>query len=358
MTDIAERLERGEFEAWHNEFYGPQGDKLARSLAYDTFDVGLGYDDPVVQAQFCAFKGGQAARRALAEDNWYCEEHPQHLMGHDGCKGAGIPECARIPMFLHIIRLLKQEVREASRFRDDAVAQARLSMRAPAEAGVPTYQCEHVRVKQMRDGNIMVTMIAKGFESAQRYAVQPINPAVVRAAAPASPKQEPETNYPAHPFAIVVDRAYEGEGPTLAVWNGENYSFSDGDCYEREADGTLDGFEAEWLTHHQLEQCMLASAPEQWRLVLNRAISIIRTNAAVLRDSHTLDEVRDTMKRLLGDRYRERMDELGGALQKIAARKGKDVLMTAKEICSDPGMTGMEIGQIMAAAVELLEPTQ
>ncbi|AJG18855.1 hypothetical protein [Cupriavidus basilensis] len=71
-----------------------------------------------------------------------------------------------------------------------------------------------------------------------------------------------------------------------------------------------------------------------------------------------LYEVRDTIKRLLGDRYRERMDELGSALQKIAARKGKDVLMTAKEICSDPGMTGMEIGQIMAAAVELLEPTQ
>lgn len=70
-----------------------------------------------------------------------------------------------------------------------------------------------------------------------------------------------------------------------------------------------------------------------------------------------LYETRDTMKRLLGDRYRERMTELGEALQKIAARKGKDVLMTAKEICSDPGMTGMEIGQIMAAAVELLEPS-
>lgn len=70
-----------------------------------------------------------------------------------------------------------------------------------------------------------------------------------------------------------------------------------------------------------------------------------------------LYETRDTMKRLLGAKYKERMAELGGALQKIAARKGKDVLMTAREICSDPGMTGMEIGQIMAAAVELLEPS-
>ncbi len=70
-----------------------------------------------------------------------------------------------------------------------------------------------------------------------------------------------------------------------------------------------------------------------------------------------LYETRETVKRLLGDRYRERMTELGATLEKIAARKGKDVLMTAKEICSDPGMTGMEIGQIMAAAVELLEPS-
>ncbi|MGO4151374.1 hypothetical protein [Cupriavidus sp. YAF13] len=70
-----------------------------------------------------------------------------------------------------------------------------------------------------------------------------------------------------------------------------------------------------------------------------------------------LYETRDTVRHLLGEHYKERMTELGGALQKIAARKGKDVLMTAKEICSDPGMTGMEIGQIMAAAVELLEPS-
>jgi len=68
--------------------------------------------------------------------------------------------------------------------------------------------------------------------------------------------------YPAQPFAVVIDRTYDGEGPTLAVWNGENYSFSDGDCFERETDGTLDGFAAEWLTHHQLEQRLHAAAPE------------------------------------------------------------------------------------------------
>jgi hypothetical protein len=64
-------------------------------------------------------------------------------------------------------------------------------------------------------------------------------------------------------FALVVDRTYEGEGISLATWNGENYNFPDGDCYDREGD-TLDGYEAEWLTDHQLEQLVrVARAKEQ-----------------------------------------------------------------------------------------------
>jgi hypothetical protein len=53
--------DRVRFEKWHNDFYGPQ-DKFnpIRSLAHDSFSVGLGYDDPTVQAQFCAFRGAIA----------------------------------------------------------------------------------------------------------------------------------------------------------------------------------------------------------------------------------------------------------------------------------------------------------
>lgn len=58
---------------------------------------------------------------------------------------------------------------------------------------------------------------------------------------------------PSEPFAIVIDRIYDGEGPSLAYWNGENYQFSDGDCFNREGD-TLDGYTAEFLTDYQLEQ--------------------------------------------------------------------------------------------------------
>lgn len=58
---------------------------------------------------------------------------------------------------------------------------------------------------------------------------------------------------PNEPFVIVIDRMYDGEGPSLAYWNGENYQFTDGDCYDREGD-TLDGYSAEFLTDHQLEK--------------------------------------------------------------------------------------------------------
>lgn len=60
-----------------------------------------------------------------AADKWYCEDHPEHLMGHNGCGGAGVPEHARIPLLLHLLRMERQKVREANRMRDDVVAAAR-----------------------------------------------------------------------------------------------------------------------------------------------------------------------------------------------------------------------------------------
>ena len=51
---------REKFEAWHNDFYGPQDQyNQIRSLRHFDEEIGLGYVDPVVQAQFCAFQGGQ-----------------------------------------------------------------------------------------------------------------------------------------------------------------------------------------------------------------------------------------------------------------------------------------------------------
>lgn len=66
-----------------------------------------------------------------------------------------------------------------------------------------------------------------------------------------SRKERPQT--PAEQFAIVMDRSYDGEGLSLAVHDGINFMFSDGDCYDRYGD-TLDGYTAEFLTQYQLEQ--------------------------------------------------------------------------------------------------------
>ncbi len=47
---------------------------------------------------------------------WWCEDHPEKEMGHEGCNGAGVPDNARIHMLVHRRRLAEQELREAKRY--------------------------------------------------------------------------------------------------------------------------------------------------------------------------------------------------------------------------------------------------
>ncbi|MGJ7529810.1 hypothetical protein [Variovorax sp. GB1P17] len=77
---------------------------------------------------FCAALAARAAPgQALTgiAGDWYCESHPEHLMGHDGCAGAGVIESARIPMFVALLKSARQKAREAEQFRDDVVARVR-----------------------------------------------------------------------------------------------------------------------------------------------------------------------------------------------------------------------------------------
>lgn len=82
------------FEKWHNEFYGPQ-DRFnpIRSLDLHPDETGLGYEDPTVQAQFCAFQGALASAAAIKEQQsepigygtWNKGTNPgTRLMRHDG----------------------------------------------------------------------------------------------------------------------------------------------------------------------------------------------------------------------------------------------------------------------------------
>lgn len=70
-----------------------------------------------------------------------------------------------------------------------------------------------------------------------------------------------------------------------------------------------------------------------------------------------LYEIRDTAKRLLGDRYKPEMAELGKILKMTADRDKKEPLAVATEVCKKKDLQGMDMMLIMAAAVELAEPT-
>jgi hypothetical protein len=89
-------------------------------------------------------------------------------------------------------------------------------------------------------------------------------------------KARPQT--PAEQFAIVMDRSYDGEGLSLAVHDGINFMFSDGDCYDRDGD-TLDGYTAEFLTQYQLEQ----------KLEEARKDADLKTRLDALSDEHRME---------------------------------------------------------------------
>ena len=108
------------------------------------------HNKPTLPAGLCdcsVFMAAQAINpgdtEAGPEGEWYCETHPDQLMGHAGCGGAGIPACARISCLMNQLRLAKQEVREANRIRDEVAAAAlRVAShgQAPAWATKPTEQ--------------------------------------------------------------------------------------------------------------------------------------------------------------------------------------------------------------------------
>lgn len=71
----------------------------------------------------------------------------------------------------------------------------------------------------------------------------------------------------------------------------------------------------------------------------------------------TLYEMRDKARRLLGDKYKPCMAELGRILQDTARETGRGVLETAIDVCKRRNLVGMDVMLTMAAAVELTEPT-
>lgn len=70
-----------------------------------------------------------------------------------------------------------------------------------------------------------------------------------------------------------------------------------------------------------------------------------------------LYDMRDKARRLLGVHYKPHMAELGRILKMTAERDKKDTLDVAIEVAKKRDLSGMDLMMVMAAAVELAEPT-
>ena len=67
--------------------------------------------------------------------------------------------------------------------------------------------------------------------------------------------------------------------------------------------------------------------------------------------------MRDKARSLLGDKYKPHMAELGKILTMTAQRDKKEPLAVAIEVAKKRELIGMDLMLVMAAAVELAEPT-
>jgi hypothetical protein len=70
-----------------------------------------------------------------------------------------------------------------------------------------------------------------------------------------------------------------------------------------------------------------------------------------------LYDARMAAKLILGDKYKEHMKELGGILTATSEKTGVSVLQVATDVCKKRMLTGMDALFILAAAVEIAEPS-
>lgn len=67
--------------------------------------------------------------------------------------------------------------------------------------------------------------------------------------------------------------------------------------------------------------------------------------------------IRDSVRGLMGERYYPRMAELGELLRRIAAKHRCSELAAARHIAADEDAGSFDAMAILAAAVELIEPS-
>ncbi|MDY0747637.1 hypothetical protein SNE35_24255 [Paucibacter sp. R3-3] len=84
----------------------------------------------------------------------------------------------------------------------------------------------------------------------------------------------------------------------------------------------------------------------------------LSTTASAMGLAAKFYETRDTARMLLGADYSARMKELGAMVAKVAAGRRTGALDAAQDVVRAADLDSFDAIQVMAAAVELIEPSQ
>lgn len=68
-------------------------------------------------------------------------------------------------------------------------------------------------------------------------------------------------------------------------------------------------------------------------------------------------ECRDAARRLLGEKYHARMDERARVIRTVAKRDNCNDIVAGATIIKDAGLHGIDVLLLMAAVVEMTEPS-
>lgn len=68
-------------------------------------------------------------------------------------------------------------------------------------------------------------------------------------------------------------------------------------------------------------------------------------------------ECRATARRLLGDKYHQRMDEYASVVRAVAKRDNCNDIVAGATVIKEAGLQGMDSLLLMAAVVEMTEPS-
>lgn len=81
------------------------------------------------------------------------------------------------------------------------------------------------------------------------------------------------------------------------------------------------------------------------------------TNEINIQTAAKMYECRDAARQILGSKYQGRMNELGKVLEAVAERDRCNHIVAGTTAIKDAGLTGIDALMLIAAVVEITEPS-